>query len=106
MNRFTRRLAAVVAVGAAFVVAPAATAATEGFALSVVSSPAEYVSGGDARIEVAVPDGTALSAVTVTLNGADVTSAFGPDPEGHRQLEGVGTWLALGERTLEGRVPG
>jgi ferric-dicitrate binding protein FerR (iron transport regulator) len=97
MNRFTRRLAAVAAAGAAFVVVPAATGATGGLELSVVSSPAEYVSGDDARIEVAVPDGTALSAVTVTLNGADVTSTFGPDPEGNHQLEGVVTGLPLGE---------
>src|SRR5918994_3933598 len=106
MNRFTRRLAAVAAAGAALAVVPAATAATEGFALSVVSSPAEYVSGGDARIEVAVPDGTALAAVTVTLNGADVTSAFGPDPEGNHQLEGVVAGLPLGESTLAASIPG
>src|ERR687897_78865 len=106
MNRFTRRLAAVAAAGAALAVVPAATAATAGFGLSVVSSPAEYVSGGDARIEVAVPDGTALSAVGVTLNGADVTSAFGPDPEGNHQLEGVVTGLPLGESTLEATIPG
>ena len=32
--------------------------------LSVVSSPPELVSGGDARVEVAVPDKVALNAVT------------------------------------------
>ena len=40
--------------------------------------------------------GTALGAVRVTLNGADVTSAFGPDPEGNHQLEGVVKGLPLG----------
>ncbi|HEX4929315.1 MAG TPA: DUF6351 family protein, partial [Gaiellaceae bacterium] len=74
--------------------------------LSVVSSPAQYVSGGDARIEIAVPDGTALSAVKVTLNGANVTSAFGPDPEGNHQLEGVVTGLPLGESTVAANMPG
>ena len=106
MNRLTRRLAAVAAAGAALFVAPAATAATDALGLTVVSSPAQYVSGGDARIEVAVPAGTALSAVRVTLNGADVTSAFGPDPEGNHQLEGVVTGLPLGESTVEATVPG
>ena len=106
MNRCTRRLAAVAAAGAALVVAPAALAGNDKLELSVVSSPAQYVSGGDARIEVAVPDGTALSAVSVTLNGADVTSAFGPDPEGNHQLEGVVTGLPLGESTLEATIPG
>jgi hypothetical protein len=104
MKRFTWRLAAVAAVLAA---APAATAAgyeTAGKAdtlhISVVSSPAQYVSGGDARIEVAVPDETALGDVDVTLNGSDVTSAFGPDPEGNHQLEGVVSGLPLGPSTL------
>ena len=68
--------------------------------ISVVSSPAKYVSGGDARIEIAVPAKTDLDDVDVTLNGADVTSAFGPDPEGNHQLEGVVTGLPLGESRI------
>ena len=106
MNRFTRRFAAVAAAGAALVVVPAAIAGNDKLELSVVSSPAEYVSGGDARIEVAVPAGTALSAVDVTLNGVDVTSSFGPDPEGNHQLEGVVTGLPLGESTVAATAPG
>ena len=70
--------------------------------LRVVSSPPQYVSGGDARIEVAVPDVTPLADVHVTLNGADVTSAFAQDPEGNHQLEGVVTGLPLGPSTLDG----
>src|SRR5687767_3086761 len=97
MNRFTRRLAVVAAVGAALVAAPAALATPDSVELSVVSSPAEYVSGGDARIEVSVPDKVSLDDVVVRLNGADVTAAFGPDPEGNHQLEGVVTGLPLGE---------
>ena len=48
--------------------------------LSVVLSR-HLVSGGDARIEVAVPANVPLSAVTVMLNGTNVTSAFATDPE-------------------------
>jgi hypothetical protein len=110
MKRFTWRLAAVAGVLAA---APAATAAgyeTAGKAdtlhISVVSSPAQYVSGGDARIEVAVPDETALGDVDVTLNGSDVTSAFGPDPEGNHQLEGLVSGLPLGPSTLAASTHG
>ena len=106
MNRFTRRFAVVAAAGAALAVVPAAIAGNDKLELSVVSSPAEYVSGGDARIEVAVPDGTALSAVDVTLNGADVTSSFGADPEGNHQLEGVVSGLPLGESTVAATAPG
>src|SRR5215216_4165595 len=74
--------------------------------LSVVSSPPELVSGGDARVEVAVPDNVTLSAVTVELNGADVTAAFGPDPEGNHQLEGVVTGLREGSSTLVASTAG
>ena len=72
--------------------------------LSVVSSPPELVSGGDARLEVAVPDKFALGAVTVELNGVDVTAACGPDPEGNHQLEGVVTGLPEGPSTLAASV--
>ena len=106
MNRLTRLFAAVAAAGAALAVAPAAIAGSDKLEVSVVSSPPEYVSGGDARIEVAVPAETALSAVDVTLNGADVTSSFGPDPEGNHQLEGVVTGLPLGESTVAASAPG
>ena len=44
--------------------------------------------------------------MTVALNGADVTSAFGPDPEGNHQLEGVVTGLPLGPSTLAATMPG
>jgi hypothetical protein len=77
-----------------------------GLALRVVSSPPRLVSGGAARVEVVVPDRVALAAVTVELNGADVTAAFGLDPEGNHRLEGVLTGMPLGESTLVARVPG
>ena len=100
MKRLSWPLAAL---AIALVAVPTATAAgyelpakKNALTISVVSSPAAYVSGGDARIEIAVPEKTALGDVDVTLNGADVTSAFGPDPEGNHQLEGVVTGLPLG----------
>ena len=104
MKRMTWRLAAV---AAALVAVPAATAAgyetpakKNALTINVVSSPPQYVSGDDARIEIAVPDKTPLGDVDVTLNGSDVTSAFGPDPEGNHQLEGVVTGLPLGQSTI------
>jgi hypothetical protein len=106
------------ALGAALATAAAvlvqATGAGEGppaarhraLALRVVSSPPRLVSGGDARVEVVVPAGVALADVTVELNGTDLTAAFGPDPEGNHQLEGVVTGLPLGASTLVARVRG
>ena len=104
MKRTTWRLAVI---AAALVAVPTATAAgyetpakKNALTINVVSSPAQYVSGDDARIEIAVPDKTPLGDVDVTLNGNDVTAAFGPDPEGNHQLEGVVTGLPLGQSTI------
>jgi hypothetical protein len=106
VKQLTGRLAA--ALIAALVVVPTAMADDDHgskkkhdeLEISVVSSPPKYVSGGDARIEIAVPDKTRLDDVDVTLNGTDVTSVFGPDPEGNHQLEGVVTGLPLGESRI------
>ena len=94
-----RRFVTLVVATAALAAAPAALAKGE-LTVEVVSSPPQYVSGNDARVEVAVPETTPLADVVVTLNGADVTSAFGPDSEGNHQLEGVVTGLPLGESTV------
>ena len=94
-----RRFVTLVVATAALAAAPAALAQGE-LTVEVVSSPPQYVSGNDARVEVAVPETTPLADVVVTLNGADITSAFGPDSEGNHQLEGVVTGLPLGESTV------
>jgi uncharacterized tannase-like protein DUF6351 len=81
--------AAVVAVGA-IVAACISTAAAaddgrdgdrKGLAFEVVSSPAHLVSGGDARVEVRVPDGVDYDDVELGLNGTDVSSASTQDPK-------------------------
>ena len=100
------------ATAAAAVLAQAAAAANGppagqgGLDVRVVSSAPELISGGDARVEIAVPDGIAYSDVEATLNGVDVAPAFAQDPEGGHQLEGVLTGLPLGTSTLAVRIPG
>jgi hypothetical protein len=74
--------------------------------IRVVSSPAHLVSGGDARVEVAVPAKTALADVEIELGGADVTGSFAPDPEGNHQLEGVVSGLPLGPSKLSASITG
>ena len=99
--------AAVVALlmqSAAFAQQPASGGNQGALQLRVVSSPPQLVSGGDARVEVVVPAGVPFSAVHVELNGSDVSSVFGPDPEGGHQLEGVVTGIALGKSRLEAFV--
>ncbi|NML17166.1 DUF6351 family protein [Azohydromonas caseinilytica] len=70
--------------------------AEEGFALRVLSSPAQYVSGGDARIELRAP--RALhEQLELWVNGAKARLQL--DSDGDR-LEGVVTGLAKGNNRL------
>jgi len=57
--------------------------------LETLSGPAQYVSGGAARLRVVVPASVPLAVATVELNGADVTSSFAPDDQAPHALEGV-----------------
>jgi hypothetical protein len=70
--------------------------------LRVLSSPAEYVSGGDARIEVRAAPGL-HDKVRLFLNGTPVAVSLRAD--GHR-LEGVISGLAEGSNHLEVYVKG
>ena len=59
------------------------TGAAQGLQLRVVSNPrAEFVSGGDVLVSVTPPSGVQASAVRLTLNGSDITSALRPDVTG------------------------
>lgn len=102
------------AVGLA-IAAPAAAAPTAvgppagnhgALAVETLSGPPQEVSGGAARIRVTVPDSVPLSAASVTVNGADVTSAFAPDDQTSHALEGVVTALPVGTSTVVATIPG
>ena len=67
--------------------------------VTVLSGRADMVTGGDALVLVDVPPAVDLSAVRVTLNGADVTAAFRADPAGQR-LVGLVDGLARGSNEL------
>ena len=63
------------------------TAAAQGLQLRVVSNPRpEFVSDGDVLVSVTLPSGVQASAVRLTLNGSDVTSALRPDGTGRSVL--------------------
>src|SRR4051812_19049434 len=64
----------------------------------VLSNRADLVSGGDALVQINVPDRVAPSSVHVTLNGIDVTSAFAVRANG--ELQGLVTGLAVGDNEL------
>jgi len=67
--------------------------------ISVLSSQPQFVSGGDALIKVAVPEGSSASEVTVTLNGTAVTSQLAPSAD-QRSLRGVVKGMVNGANTL------
>src|SRR5262245_52355436 len=55
----------------------------QGLQLRVVSNPrAEFVSGGDVLVSVALPAGIQPSAARLTLNGSDISTALRPDANG------------------------
>jgi hypothetical protein len=65
--------------------------------ISLLSSPPEYVSGGDARIEVKAPAGV-LTRLRFTLNGRPVAPAMVRAGE---RMQGVVSGLVIGRNVLE-----
>ncbi|TDV41007.1 DUF6351 family protein [Actinophytocola oryzae] len=73
----------------------------DGLRLAVLSGPAEYVSGGAARIRVDVPRSVASDRVKVTVDETDVTRDL---VRGRHALEGVLHDLPLGASTVTASV--
>lgn len=73
--------------------------AGETLSLEIVSSPPEYVSGGDARLVVSVPRRIALADVTIWSDNHQVTDDFAQRGDAHA-LEGVVSGLPLGTTTI------
>jgi len=118
MGRRITVVAAVVAaclVSATVTVTAAATAQPDGagsgpdrhdaLRIEMLSGPAQYVSGGAARVRVAVPTSVSLDEVTVTVNGQDATGSFGPDDQARHAIEGVLRGLPVGTSRVEARAP-
>jgi hypothetical protein len=80
--------------------APPGRGAGASFTIEVLSSPADQVSGDDARIAIDVPRTVPLHQVDIQVDGRDLTGSFVEDPPGSRRLEGVITGLPLGESDL------
>jgi hypothetical protein len=67
--------------------------------ITVVSSPPDMISGGDALVHIDVPAGVSATKVLVKLNDAVVTADFHPDPMGHGLL-GLVEGIRFGQNTL------
>ncbi|RMH55628.1 MAG: hypothetical protein D6685_13840 [Bacteroidetes bacterium] len=89
----------------ALLLAGCAPTSDDAFRIEVVSSPPAYVTGGDARIEVHVPDDVPLEAVVVELNGQPVTAKLSPQDNPH-VLAGVVDGLPEGPSILTARAAG
>src|SRR5262245_30765849 len=106
--RSTRRLliAAVPLLAAGLLAAPAgAQPPLLDFRLEVLSSPAKWVTGGDALVRVTVPVNVPLHKAVVRVNGEDVTSALELDA-GARTLTGLVDGLNVGENELSAEANG
>lgn len=66
-------------------------------AVQILSSKAEHVSGGNALIDITVPDGA--GALSAKLNGSDVSGAFKADPLRVGHLMGIVGGMANGDNT-------
>jgi hypothetical protein len=78
------------------VVAPSAESTPANFEIVTLSNRADLISGGDALVEVRVPQNVPLKKVTLTLNGYDVTAAFVTNATA-RTMRGVLSGLVVGE---------
>ena len=74
-----------------------------GNAIHVLSNRADLVSGGDALIEVVLPNSAAASAVKMTLNGKDVSSEFSLRDNG--RYMGLLTGMKVGRNVLSAHIP-
>ena len=89
----------VMAVAPAAGTAPPETPAGEEFAVWIVSSAPDQVTGADARLHVSVPRTVPLHQTRVLVNGIDQRDHFSPIA-GTRILSGVIDELALGDNTV------
>ena len=98
MSKLLRVLAAlfVFLAVAASVAASAKDAASGQFEILTLSNRADFISGGDALVEVRVPQTVPLHQVTLWLNGLDVTATFRTDTAA-RTMRGVLTGLEEGQ---------
>src|SRR5262245_29305857 len=98
MSMLLRVLAALFVVLAGAISGPAAPspAAAGQFEILTLSNRADLISGGDALVEVRVPNTVPLHQVTLWLNGHDVTDSFRTDAAA-RTMRGVVTGLEDGQ---------
>lgn len=71
------------------------------FSIKTLGNRADLISNGDALTEIEVPAKVALDRVKVTLNGQDISAAFGAVDGAARTLRGLVTGLRDGHNVLQ-----
>ena len=97
--RLTGSIVAIVACMAVVAACDQAKGPLPAATIEVLSSRADLVSGGDSLVAVTLPPSIATAAVAITLNDADVTSAFKPSAPG--KMLGLVTGLKIGDNALK-----
>src|ERR1700682_5220968 len=80
-----------------------ASAQAGALSVHVLSNRADLISGGQALASVALPRAVNPGAVTVALNGSNVTNEFAMRPNG--SYEGLVTGLRVGSNVLKAEAP-
>lgn len=101
MRRNVWTAAIVLAIGASVGLGPAA--ASGAVEIKVLSNRADLVSGGNALVEIVLPAGVDPAAVTVHVDGRNVTHEFARRDNG--RYVGLVTGLAPGENSLTASTP-
>ncbi|TMD10689.1 MAG: hypothetical protein E6J02_00145 [Chloroflexi bacterium] len=86
--------------------ASAAPASSASIIVKTLSNRADLISGGDALVEIVLPAGVSPTGLAVSLNGRDVSSAFGPRPALGGRVVGLVTGISLGSNKLVARDTG
>lgn len=74
--------------------------------VSVLSNRADQVSGGDVLLEVALPPGIGLTALTVNVGGRDVSSQFAQRATSNGRIVGLVTGLTNGDNVVTASAGG
>ena len=82
---------------------PNGSGPVSGNAIQILSNRADLISGGDVLVQVALPPNTSASAMTVELNGKNVTSLFSAS-SGSNYI-GLVSGLSLGRNLIEAHFP-
>src|SRR5207245_10856596 len=103
MKRSALLPAIVALVIAAVADAPRLARAANGFDIKVLSNRADLISGGDALVEIVLPDGVDPASVRVDVDGRNVTAALAVRP--NRRYMGLITAPAARSHVLAAPGP-